>query len=134
MNTFLPNAPVALGVDVYSLRSQPWTPFEYIDYCRMSGASEVHFSELRFLGNLEPEHLRQVRAHADTRGIRIGVGMRSICPTSKLFDPAQGSAEEQLSRAIDIAKILGSPILRAVLVVFLIGLVPSHWRRTSPTQ
>src|SRR5260370_3020936 len=41
--------------------------------------------------------------------------MRSICPSSKMFDPAQGTAEEQLTRMIHAAKIVGSPIVRAVL-------------------
>src|SRR5215813_4291496 len=103
------------GVDLFSLRSQNWTPFQYLDYCKQWGAEVVHFSEIRFLGSLEPEHLRQVRAHAEKLGIEIEIGMRSICPTSKMFDPLQGTAEEQLARMIESAKIAGSSIVRAVL-------------------
>jgi sugar phosphate isomerase/epimerase len=103
------------GVDLFSLRSQNWTPFQYLDYCKQWGAQVVHFSEIRFLGSLEPDHLRKVRAHAEKLGIEIEIGMRSICPTSKLFDPKQGTAEEQLTRMIDSAKIAGSRIVRAVL-------------------
>ncbi len=108
-------APVRLGVDLFSLRSQGWTPFEYLDYCARWKARVVHFSEIRFLGSLEPEHLRKVRAHAEKLGIEIEIGMRSICPSSKLFDPKQGTAEEQVTRMIDSARIIGSPIVRAVL-------------------
>src|ERR1700736_1871035 len=108
-------APVRLGVDLFSIRSQGWTPFEYLDYCARWKAKVVHFSEIRFLGSLEPAHLREVRAHSDKLGIEVEIGMRSICPTSKLFDPKQGTAEEQLSRMIDAARIIGSPIVRAVL-------------------
>src|SRR5215813_14490927 len=104
-----------LGVDLFSLRSQNWTPFQYLDYCHQWGAQVVHFSEIRFIGSLEPEHLRQVRAHAEKLGIEIEIGMRSICPTSKMFDPLQGTAEEQLARMIESAKIAGSSIVRAVL-------------------
>ncbi len=75
----------------------------------------VHFSEIRFLGNLEPARLREVRAHAEKLGIELEIGMRSICPTSTMFDAAQGTAEEQLSRMVDAARIIGSPIVRAVL-------------------
>ena len=32
-----------------------------------------------------------------------------------MFDPSQGTAEQQLTRMIDSAKIIGSPIVRAVL-------------------
>src|SRR6476469_7377493 len=103
------------GVDLFSLRSQNWTPFQYLDYCHQWGAKVVHFSEIRFIGNLEPEHLREVRAHAEKLGIEVEIGMRSVCPTSKLFDPKQGSAEEQIRRMIAAARTTGSHIVRAVL-------------------
>jgi sugar phosphate isomerase/epimerase len=107
--------PVRLGIDLFSIRSQGWTPFEYLDYCAKWKAKVVHFSEIRFLGSLEPDHLRKVRAHAEELGIQLEIGMRSICPSSTMFDPAQGTAEEQLAKMIDSAKIIGSPIVRAVL-------------------
>jgi sugar phosphate isomerase/epimerase len=108
-------APVRFGIDLFSIRSQGWSPFQYLDYCARWKAKVVHFSEVRFIGNLEPDNLRQVRAHAEKLGIGIEIGMRSICPTSKMFEPAQGTAEEQLTRMIHAAKIVGSPIVRAVL-------------------
>jgi 3-oxoisoapionate decarboxylase len=106
---------VRLGIDLFSIRSQGWSPFEYLDYCARQGAKVVHFSEVRFLGSLEPEHLTKVREHAQKAGIQIEIGMRSICPSSKMFDPKQGSAEEQLTRMISAAQVIGSPIVRAVL-------------------
>jgi sugar phosphate isomerase/epimerase len=107
--------PVRLGCDLFSIRSQGWTPFEYLDYSSKLGAKVVHFSEIRFLGSLEPGHLKKVRAHAEKLGIELEIGMRSICPTSRTFEPAQGTAEEQLRRLVRSAKIIGSPIVRAVL-------------------
>ena len=106
---------VRLGIDLFSIRSQGWTPFEYLDYCANWGAKVVHFSEIRFLGNLEPAHLKNVAAHAKKLGIEVEIGMRSICPTSSLFDARQGTAEEQLSKMIDAAVNAGSPIVRAFL-------------------
>lgn len=106
---------VKLGIDLFSLRSQGWSPFEYLDYCHRWGARLVHFSEIRFLGSLEPEHLRRVRARAQELGIELEIGMRSICPTSKLFDPSQGTAEQQLLRMVAAARTVGSPIVRAFL-------------------
>src|SRR5260221_4729298 len=64
---------------------------------------------------MEEANLRQVRAHAEKVGIEVEIGMRSVCPSSKMFDPAQGTAEEQLTRMIHAAKVAGSPIVRAVL-------------------
>src|SRR5437764_13638009 len=92
--------PVRFGVDLFSVRSQGWTPFQYLDYCAKWKAKVVHFSEIRFIGSLEEANLRQVRAHAEKLGIEIEIGMRSICPTSKQFAAARGTAEEQLSRML----------------------------------
>lgn len=104
-----------LGIDLFSIRSSGYSAFENLDYCAKLGAKVVHFSEIRFLGSLEDEHLKKVRAHSDRLGIRIEAGMRSLCPTSKLFDPKQGTAEEQLTRMLHAAKLLGSPIVRCFL-------------------
>jgi sugar phosphate isomerase/epimerase len=106
---------VKLGIDIFSLRSQKWTPFQYLDYCAARRVQVVHFSEIRFLGSLDPENLRKVREHAGKLGLQLEIGMKSICPSSKMFDPSQGTAEQQLTRMIDSAKTIGSPIVRAVL-------------------
>jgi sugar phosphate isomerase/epimerase len=109
------NQNVKLGIDLFSLRAQSWTPFEALDYCAGRKVQVVHFSEIRFIGSLDPEHLRKVRAHAANLGLEVEIGMRSICPTSTMFDAKQGTAEEQLGRMIDAADIVGSRIVRAVL-------------------
>ena len=106
---------VKLGIDLFSLRAQQWTAFEALDYCAARQVKVVHFSEIRFIGSLEPDHLRKVREHAAKLNLEVEIGMRSICPTSKMFDPKQGTAEEQLTRMIDSADIVGSHIVRAVL-------------------
>jgi sugar phosphate isomerase/epimerase len=110
-----PDGDARLGVDLFSVRSQKWTPIEFLDYCARLGAKLVHFSEIRFLGSLEDENLRQVRAHAEKLGISLEIGMRSCCPTSKMFEPKLGTAEEQLTRMINAARTIGSPIVRTVL-------------------
>jgi sugar phosphate isomerase/epimerase len=109
------NPGVRLGIDLFSIRDSNWTPFEYLDYCARQGAKVVHFSEIRFVGSLEPDHLKKVRAYAERLGIQCEIGMRSICPSSTMFDPKQGSAEDQLTRMISSAVAIGSPIVRAVL-------------------
>ncbi|MGC8792161.1 MAG: sugar phosphate isomerase/epimerase family protein [Bryobacteraceae bacterium] len=106
---------VRLGVDLFSLRSQGWNAFQSLEYCARLGARVIHFSEPRFLGSLEDDHLRRVAARARDLGVELEVGMRSICPSSKMFDPSQGTAEQQLGRMIHVARLLGSPIVRAVL-------------------
>src|SRR5262249_4844387 len=51
----------------------------------------------------------------DSLNLDIEIGMLSMCPTSGIFDPSQGTAEEQLGRAIDAAVICGSPLVRCVV-------------------
>ncbi len=104
-----------LGLDTYSLRAQNWDAFKQLDYCAAHGVKVVHFSEPRLVGGFEAAHLKRVRAHADSLGLDIEIGMLSICPTSGIFDPGQGSADDQLGRAIDAAIICGSPLVRCVL-------------------
>jgi len=106
---------VKLGIDLFSLRSQKWTPFQYLDYCAERKVQVVHFSEVRFLGSLESANLVGVRKHAAERGLQIEIGMTSICAASKMFNPALGSAEQQLTNMIAAAKTIGSPIVRTVL-------------------
>ena len=104
---------IKLGIDLFSIRSSNYTPFEYLDYSAKQGAKVVHFSEIRFLGNLEESNLKKVRAHAEGLDIEVEIGMRSICPSSKVFDAAQGTAEQQLERMFTAANLVGSKIVRA---------------------
>jgi len=107
--------PVRLGIDIFSLRSQKWNPIQYLDYCAAQKVQVVHFSEIRFLGSLDPANLHAVRERAAKLGLQLEIGMKSICPTSKMFEASQGTAEAQLTRMIDAAKLIGSPIVRCVL-------------------
>ena len=110
-----------LGLDMFSVGAQNWTPFEQMDFAAKWNVKMVHFSEIRFLGSpdwkvaLDPANLKRIRARADELNLDVEIGMRSICPTSGTFDPKQGTAEEQLSRMVDAAKIIRSPIVRCVL-------------------
>ena len=106
---------VRLGLDMFSLRSQGWTPFEQLDFAARWGASVAHYSEVRLLGGLNPDHLRRVRAHADALGIELELGMLSICPGADIFDATKGTAAEQIAAMVPAAQILGSPFVRCVV-------------------
>src|SRR4051794_20212781 len=109
------NPPVRIGIDLFSVRSSPWNAFEFLDYAKKLNARVVHFSEIRFLGSLEDDHVRKVRSYAEKLGIELEIGMRSICPSSKAFDASQGTAEQQLQRVMRAASLGGSRIVRAFL-------------------
>ena len=106
---------VKLGLDLFSVRSQGWTPIQHLYFAARWGVEVVHFSDVRFLGGPEEENLRKVRAHAAELAIEVEIGMLSICPTSKMFNKSQGTAEEQLTRMIAAAKTVGSRLVRCVL-------------------
>jgi len=106
---------VRFGLDLYSLQSQTWTPIQYLDQCAKWGVKVVHFSEIRFIGGLDAANLRAVRAHADTLNLELEIGMRSLCPTSAMFDKNAGTFDEQLDKMLAAAKIVRSPIVRCVL-------------------
>ncbi|MCC7042806.1 MAG: sugar phosphate isomerase/epimerase [Acidobacteria bacterium] len=107
-----------LGLDTFSIGAQNWTPMQILDFAARMKIDVVQFSEIRFLGSadwkvaLEPSNLRAIRTKADELGLKLEVGMRSIGPTSGSFDKAAGTAEEQILRMVEAAKILGSPLMR----------------------
>src|SRR5436190_6904404 len=106
---------VRLGLDMFSLRSQGWSPFAQLDFAARRGAQVAHYSEVRLLGGLDPDHLRRVRAHADGLGIELELGMLSICPSSGIFDAGKGTPEAQVEAMLEPARILGSPFVRCVV-------------------
>jgi enamine deaminase RidA (YjgF/YER057c/UK114 family) len=121
MNASLPAEKVRFGVDMYSLGVQRWTPFQQMDWAAKWKLHMIHFSEIRFLGSpdwkvaLDPANLKSIRQRADELHLDVEIGMRSICPTSAAFEAAAGTAQEQLGRMIDAARIIKSPIVRCVL-------------------
>lgn len=104
-----------LGVDTYSIRSQGWDAFGYLDYAKKIGLDIVHFSDMDPFDSLDPGYLREVKARADELGLLIEAGMGSICPTSATFRHDRGSAVEQATRLIEAAEVLGSPVVRCFL-------------------
>ena len=103
-----------LGIDVYSIRSQGWTAFEYLDYAAGIGVDVVHLSEPRFLESVETGYLRELKAHADGLGLGLEVGMGVICPISSHFRARSGPAVAQLRDMLRVAGELGSPSVRVV--------------------
>jgi sugar phosphate isomerase/epimerase len=103
------------GLDMFSLRSQGWSPFEQLDFAARWGVRVAHYSEIRLLGGLDPDHLRRVRARADELGIELELGMLSICPSAGIFDASKGTAEAQIAAMLPAAQTLGSPFVRCVV-------------------
>lgn len=104
-----------LGLDLFSLRRQPWNIFQHLDYAQRIGLDAVMIPDPDFLESLDAGYLARVKSHADQLGLALEFGMYSICPSSNAFSNKRGSAVEQLLQMLQVAKQLGSPYLRALL-------------------
>ncbi len=103
-----------LGLDLYSVRSQGWNALQMLDYCHELGVAVAHFG-LGELGTTDTEALTAIRDYADQLGLEIELGMGSICETSVTFNPRDGSAVDQTRRALEIAALLDSRVLKVLL-------------------
>ncbi|HYM11469.1 MAG TPA: TIM barrel protein [Bryobacterales bacterium] len=109
-----------LGTDAYSFRATHWEALEALDYAAKIGLDSLQFSEFPEIARsrekaTDPQYLKQVRARASALGIQLEMGAACVCPTSRAFHPAWGTAEEQLALAIRCASILGARVVRCVV-------------------
>jgi sugar phosphate isomerase/epimerase len=106
---------VKLGLDWYTLRWQGWDAFQFIDYCADLGLDSLQLSARRHFASLDETDLRPVRERADARGILLELGHGTVNKHATSFRADEGSAEEQLSRSLRAAKLLGAPHVHVVL-------------------
>jgi sugar phosphate isomerase/epimerase len=104
-----------LGFDNYAIRALGWKAPRLLDYAAALQLDTVLFSDLGVFEELSDRYLAEVKAKADGLDLEIQVGTLSICPSSVIFNPTNGSAEEQVKRTIRVAQALGSSVVRCVL-------------------
>ena len=78
------------------------TAFELLEKANALGAEVLQIADNLPIGHLSNEELGQLRTMADSFGIALEVGTRGISTTN-------------IARFLEIAAILGSPILRIVI-------------------
>lgn len=104
-------ARVALGLDAHSLRGMRWQARQLIEHAGKLKLDAVLFNGLRSLESLEPAHLRALKAEAESRGLRVYVGVGSISEGSTTFSKAHGTAEDLLALGVRVATAVGSPVV-----------------------
>src|SRR5688572_3057652 len=104
-----------LGMGNFGVRAMAWKAPALIDYAASMKLDTLLISDLDAFESLDDGKLRDVKRKADDAGIALYVGSWSICPSSKVFRPNRGTAEQHLRLGIRVAKALGSPVFRAVL-------------------
>jgi len=109
--------PVKIGVDLYSLRLNNWTPFQYIDYLAGIGVQVAHLSTVRELSPMLTDEaaLGRVKTHAAGRGVELELAMGSICTSAREYNPKLGTPEEQIARVLNAARLIGAPVVRCIL-------------------
>lgn len=107
--------PSRFGLDLWSVRSQGWNAFQYIDHAVEQKLKVIQFADANQLGGLDPGHARKVKAYADEKGVLLEMGMGTICPTASGWGPDKGPIEPWILRHVEAAKLMGSPILRCLL-------------------
>jgi sugar phosphate isomerase/epimerase len=109
------NPKLKLGFDNFALRSLGWKATRLLDYAAQQRLDAILFSDLDVFESRSDSALRELRARAADWGVALYVGTLSVCPTSVIFKPERGTAEEQLRETIRVAHALGSPVARVVL-------------------
>jgi 3-oxoisoapionate decarboxylase len=107
--------PPRFGLDLWSVRSQGWNAFQYIDHGVEQKLSVVQFADQGQLGGFDLDNARKVKEYADRKGILLEMGMESICPSCGGRDPDSKRLEERVLRYVAVARVLGSPVLRCFL-------------------
>jgi len=106
---------IKLGFDILCVRSWRWKAPALLAYAAAQQVDMLMFSGLGAMERLEASYLQALRAQAEAAGIELQIGTGSICPGSRLFNPQAGTAEDQLSQAIQVAGWLGARVIRCVL-------------------
>ena len=103
-----------LGVDSNSLGYQNFGVFESLEYAASAGLDTIQLHRTK-LASLEPEYLKSVRARADELGLSIELANGCVDRYGSVFKAERGTPEEQLTTAINAARILGSPVVQCFM-------------------
>ena len=108
-------AKLKLGFDNYAIRAFGWKAPQLLEYTASLNLDTILLSDPDVYESTAEPYLKEIKSRADDLRVEIQVGMLSICPGSKMFDPRRGTAEEQLKLTIRSARTLGSSVARCVL-------------------
>src|SRR5687767_3074161 len=92
----------SVGVPGYPQPARPMTPFALVDQAVQLGVAVVQIADRMPLHELSDAELHALRHHAADRGITLEIG-------------TWGIDVNRLTRYVDIATLLGSPLIRTVV-------------------
>ena len=110
---------VKLGVELGCIGSAKFTPYQYLDYLAKIGVQAAQFSASNLGVNPmdpDPDVIRRVRDYATKLGITTpAVSASSICPSSSAFNSKLGTAEQQITAGLKLARMMDAKAMRAVV-------------------
>ena len=106
---------ISLGFDNFSLRALNWKADRLLAFAGEQKLDSILFSDLDVFKNHTPAYLKSLANKADDLGLKIQSGTGSICQSAARFDDKWGSAQEHLKLAIQVAKDVGSNVVRCYL-------------------
>ena len=106
---------IRLGFDSYSLRAFRWKATQFLDYAAGLKLDSVQLSSLGDYETLEPAYLQNVKDHAARAGLTIDGGIGCICPTSRSWNPREGTPQQYLEKGLDVCKAVGAKSMRCFL-------------------
>jgi sugar phosphate isomerase/epimerase len=111
----LPRRQIKLGFDNFSIRAFGWKAPQLLDYAASLRLDTILFSDLDVYESHSDSHLKEIKKKATDLGLEIQAGTGGICPSSTYFKNRFGTAEEHLTLAIRVARMLGSSVVRCYL-------------------
>ncbi len=102
---------VPLGFDGHSMRAMKWKAPQFVQFAAEQNLDAVLINNLPLFESLEEAYLRRLKDQADKHDLKIFMGAGSICENGSSFNRKYGDAATFLEKAIDAAKILGSPVV-----------------------
>jgi sugar phosphate isomerase/epimerase len=102
---------IPLGLDGHSMRGMRWKAARLIEFAAEQRLDAVLFNGLHYFESLEATRLKKLKELADRHELKIYNGSGAIAKNGKQFKDRWGTAEEMVATAIDVARILGSPVV-----------------------
>jgi sugar phosphate isomerase/epimerase len=106
---------IKLGFDNFSIRGMGWNASQLLDYAGEQKVDTILLSNLGVYESFEDEYLKSLKEKADSLGVEVHAGTNSICPTSNAWSDKYGNAQEHLALCFNVAKALGSAVVRCYL-------------------
>ncbi len=102
---------VPLGLDGHSMRAMQWKAPQFVEFAAEQQLDAVLINNLHLFESLEESYLRPLKQTADGHGLDIYLGAGSICENGSSFKNNYGDAKTFLGKAIQVASIVGSPVV-----------------------